>query len=259
VDLIPFGNKSQFAGPSDLRYARLTNPFVKSVAGHSIRPCGPQWAGANVKWSALLRNPSERYVSDFFHFTRHMSFPNDFELWLSWTDRRNFQASSIAGDGSIDLAIEDYRKGKLLLGTLPNINNFASLLLLNCGVSNEKNNVELGITNKGFHGRSQAQEYLERYAIEIRENNKLDWSLYSAVSEIECGNENKSAIPQSNIVPPKTEQKDYTTSNKLWRNLIYKPACLQNPLQTHGLKDYIQFANWSPMQWRQFIENQDVL
>lgn len=257
VDLIPFANRSQIAAPGDVRYARLTNPFVKSVAGHSIRPYGQQWASSNLRFSALLRNPSERYVSDFFHFTRHMSFPNDFELWMSWVDRQNFQTSSIAGDGLIDLAIEDYKSGELLLGTLPNINNFASQLLLNCGISNSNNSVDLGVTNKGSQGKSSAQDYLERYEAEIRSKNESDWYLYSAVSDIEREKVNNLGVSEIGN-DSESSQRDCTIPNKLWRNLIYKPASMQNPLRTHGLKDYIQFATWSPSQWRDFIENQDI-
>lgn len=249
VDLIPFRNKFQLASPKDLRYARIVNPGLKSVAGHSIRPCDKKWQNANVRWSALLRNPTERYISDFYHFTRHMSFPNDFELWLAWKDRHNFQARSLVGNEPVEVAIDSYERRDILLGTLPRINGFASLLLQNCGISPKLSFVELGVTNKGSQPKSEALSYMNQYAEQIQENNKYDWQLYSRVSSLEESNGGSfSSAPE---VP--SEHKNLEVYNKIWRNLVYKPSTLVNPIRTHGLRDYIEFSSWSEMQWRQYI------
>lgn len=255
VDLIPYRNLSDSSTISDIKRAHMFTPGLRSVAGHSLRPFEFDLKGEfGLSWSALLRDPTARYVSDFFHFTRHMAFPEDFELWLAWRDRYNYQSKSLVGHGNIDTLVQSFIDGEILLGTLANINDFARKHLQRCQIEIEYPLV-LEAKNKGTHAVSKSDEVISKYEDEILARNEIDQQLYKSVLDVENhGTLVDDSVKDSNLVV----YRDKTLQNRLWRNLVYKPLCLHNPLQTHGLKSYLEFATWSSKDWREYISSRSV-
>ena len=66
-DVIPNDKKSMILSRKDLNEIRILNPNIKSISGHSIKVYSQISQVPNIYYYTILRNPIDRYLSDYQH------------------------------------------------------------------------------------------------------------------------------------------------------------------------------------------------
>jgi len=158
------------------------NPFVRSIAGHSVTPFSDlERVIPHVKYITLMREPIDRYVSHYQHQVERMGSSWTFEDFLEQDFTFNFQTMKIAGAPDIDKAKQILRKNFFLVGIVEEFANFLSVLqqkLLpeNFDIRYEPKNV--ATRNAVKRGVFQS---MTKYRREIEERNAFDLELYDFV------------------------------------------------------------------------------
>jgi len=244
-DLITFRNQRNLANSADIRIARMTHPHLASIAGHSIRPFVENLPHSSLTWSTLLREPFRRYVSDFRHFVRHMAFPPNFELWLEWGERANFQCQALGGEPSKDRAIDVILQRDIMVGRLDDLTAFQNSLAAVHGLQHAGTTLSRRVVNKAPADGFSEEEIFDIYGDAIVRANREDAALY----EWARGR----ALEAPDTHSPPQPAADREMLNRLWRSAVYKPSVLQNPTRAHSLRSYGEARERSPAMWHQLI------
>ena len=106
ISYIPASKWIQCAHPSDVAKECHRMNLV-STSGHTLRPVKSYVESGIFNSLIVLRDPSERYISDFIYCQRKRFFKGNFEDWLEDPLRKNHMTKFIAGRGNdVDGAIE---------------------------------------------------------------------------------------------------------------------------------------------------------
>lgn len=241
-DVLPRDKSSHLFTSADLAQVLRLRPRVKSLAGHSIRLRSRlERVVPEVRYYTLLRDPVRRYVSDFYHFVDLLGFPDDFEHWLSLTDRHDFQTRAIAGTADVAAAKELLTSRFAAVGIVEEYDTFLDSLagLAHPRRLEHRSRVRNAADQRrGRHGKVP----LERFRDAIIARNRLDLELYDHVRRV--------------ILPEQEARRDRGggsrstgaartifgswrgLQNLLFRNLIYKPYLGYLPFRPHALPRY---------------------
>jgi len=244
-DLIPRNPDAMLGTHEDLRRLFKLRPTLRSIAGHSVRRhCCFEEVIPNVTYITLLRDPINRYVSEFRHFVDVLNYPGNFEQWLDRDDRCNFQTKAIAGVEDASIAIKILEERFCLVGTVECYDDFIIHLakLLRCN----KADLWYQVKNRAVDRRRlKPLPDLSQYHARIIENNQQDIELYKHVTNF--------LLPKMGV---SASCKDFELApfhsfgarsriiglvrliiNRVYRNLIYKPSIGYLPVP-HALKIY---------------------
>lgn len=173
------GHQSQF-GPGDLRVYKRLAPWVRCIAGHSVRSClGLESVSPDLRYVAIFREPISRYLSHYTYGTRSSAstpFTFSFEEYLEKQNFNNFQTKKIAGTENLEAAKAILNSTFLLVGDIKNFDEF--LVLLRQKLAGERFN----IFYKSINVRCpENNDVFASFAERIRLNNSVDIELYEYV------------------------------------------------------------------------------
>jgi len=167
----------------DLRADSLFYPQLRSIAGHGLKVCCP--LHQDVQWYTVLREPAERYLSQFQHHVRKTG-RDDFLQWAAEdrSGKRNAQVHWLAGEQHLEQAKENLACKFRVVGLQEHFDEFLLLLrdrfgLVDFDVRYDRpRNVS---ACQGSPNRILAE--CDRYRDVIHANNELDLQLYEFAKE----------------------------------------------------------------------------
>ena len=134
-----------------------------------------------MHYITLLRNPIDRYMSQFFYSREYREKTWDFPRFLEVEPNHNFQVKKIAGGDDLDAAKQILRDRFLAVGLVENFDEFLADLALvlkprkRLDLFYSRANVRRNRT--GFHG------IRDQYLSAIKERNRNDLELYRFVRD----------------------------------------------------------------------------
>lgn len=159
------------------------NPFVKSIAGHSVLPFGDlDRSFKKTRFITMLRDPSKRFMSQYQYNVEKLGYRGSFEDFLNIRDIWNRQVKTIAGSENIRRAKEILKNKFLLVGVVEEFDEF--LILLKMKLHPTKFHPGYRIQNIGKKDspiRREMEQDFEHFHKQIEERNSLDIELYNFV------------------------------------------------------------------------------
>lgn len=97
---------------ADLRRLQRVNPWVRSLAGHSIRSFSDlDQASPDLRFYTFLRDPIRRCISEYQYSVAQGRWPEGaFDRWIEDARYRNVQCESLAGCADADAAIDQIER-----------------------------------------------------------------------------------------------------------------------------------------------------
>ena len=177
LDVRPFDKASRRVfRPSDLRLSLRVLPGLSCIAGHSVKPfAGLEAVVPDIRYITILRNPTERYVSQYQYWVDRLGKNLTFEEFLRTPAVENLQTKKFSETGDIDEAMKVLSERLLLVGLVEEFDRFLVLLrkkLLPMDFDPRYRRKNLA-GNKVTTGH-----LLERFKDKIEERNILDNRLY---------------------------------------------------------------------------------
>ena len=198
-DVRPFhASSGRLFRAKDFEMALRINPFLKSISGHSIAPYIPITNLApNLQYITLLRDPIERYISQYYYWNNVLNKTLSFEEFLSIERIANFQTRKIAGSENLERAKTILLENFLLAGVVEQFNEFLLVLQKKLAPIQfdplyQMENVASAPQNYLKTKRDILKNYLE----EIISKNKLDIELYNFVKHEVFAKEKEDYGPQ---------------------------------------------------------------
>ena len=169
----------------DMERLLKINPFVASISGHEVRPCGDLHSIIpSIKYITLLRDPVKRYLSQYQHNYEKLGEKLTFSQYLNTASSFNKQTITIAGCENLELAKEILANRFFLVGTVEAFDEF--LVMLRYKIKDRRLHLyykKQNIRNRRSPLRRNLDEKLEKYKELIIERNLLDIELYRFVKE----------------------------------------------------------------------------
>lgn len=238
LDVKTWNKKRDTLNAEDLKKYFILNPFVLSIAGHSIRPYSDlEKICPNINYFTFVKQPIERYISHYRYRVNEMNFNWSFAEYLKMDEFKNFQVKKIAGSSDLEKA-KEYLTNFLFVGIAEKFD--LSLVLLRkkiisllayLGYANDFNidYFPRNISSSRKHEKCETDLCL--YSQEILENNKIDMELYRWISEILFEKEKLKydgnlTAELENFVKTKENpniRKGNLLLNRLIRNILFRP------------------------------------
>jgi len=179
-DVRPLSNCTDgFFQARDLLKMLTINPNLKVIAGHSIVPYSDiQSEFTNLRFISLMRNPIDRYISQYRHISERKGKNISFEDFLNTESVSNFQAKKIAGMADLKRAIDVINNRFLLVGISEEFDEF--LLFM----KHELSDIDFDpqYEEKNVAGKKVKSDFLrDKYLDQIIENNSVDLALYDYI------------------------------------------------------------------------------
>lgn len=113
----------------DLQKIFIMSPGLKCIAGHSIRPFSDLTSIVpNVRYITLLRDPVQRYISQYQYWVENMGKKLSFDEFIGIREISNFQTRKIAGSEDVELAKDILANKFFLVGFVEEFDAFLMLL-----------------------------------------------------------------------------------------------------------------------------------
>ena len=171
-----------FLTARDLAIYRHINPFVSCIGGHAIRPCSNLHdAIPDIRYITLLRDPVERYLSQYRYWVEKLNKEISFVRFLDHRPAWNFQVKKIAGAEKLGYAKKLLGERFLMVGTVERFDEF--LVLLRSKLHPFKFDSMYQKKNISKGGGMRVGELLAKYGAQIMERNELDIKLYRYVTD----------------------------------------------------------------------------
>lgn len=137
MDVRPFRKESGGVFRArDLRTCLRLNPFLRCIAGHSVRA----WSDLeslvpNVRYITILRDPIDRFVSHFLYRQDVHAATTSFQEAMDREKEHNLQTRYIAGSDDLDEAKRMLDRRFLLAGVSQEFDTFLLLLSRKLGLA----------------------------------------------------------------------------------------------------------------------------
>lgn len=167
----------------DLRLSLKINPFIRAIAGHSVVPYSDLESVADMEYITLLRNPVNRYISQYRYWGKVLGRNLTPEEFLDKTSENNMQVMKIAGEPNVQKAIDILESKFICYGIVEKFESFIqNLAQVEAGRGRhfEPISVERNLTGKS---KISEQDLLDKYESRIIENNSKDIELYQYVKK----------------------------------------------------------------------------
>lgn len=115
---------------ADLRRLRRINPWLASIAGHSVRSHGDLYgAEADLRFYTFVRDAEARCLSEYQYCVAQGRWPaGSFERWIAQPEYRNVQTWSLAGCADADAAIEQIERRIDFVGLMERFDESLALM-----------------------------------------------------------------------------------------------------------------------------------
>ena len=220
LDVRPLGhNERVFKGEDFLRYTNIA-PWVKVIGGHSVVPWSDLESVANVRYITLLRNPVNRYVSQYRYWSSQLGKAISIDEYLSRKEVCNIQLKKIAGEENVDKAIDIISEKFLCIGVVELFDWFLVELQASKASQGFRGlHIEQNINKKH---PIPADHLIEKYADDMIENNRLDIELYNYVLKSIEGRISRYSEDEQNI--PKMKWSLQLFADYLYRKTYIEPV-----------------------------------
>lgn len=224
IDIIPLDyGWANISTQKDIGAALRRIPFALSVAGHSIKPY-LKYDQCFAKYT-LLRDPINRYVSDYLHDKERRGFQGSFEVWMQHSSRWNYQTKFLSGGNDLEKAQSILAENFEIFGFTERYDDFMFLLSLRFG---------LPLFSSAAANKSKATIEITSKLLEMaRERNALDIDLYAFAQKLYTERRPTWSSYQTGIRCRPFLRGRFL--NKVTRNLYYKPSLGMLPAQLHSL------------------------
>lgn len=132
VDLIPLDLKSNEATARDVASTIEVAPFAVTIAGHSLKPHIDY--GPGLEKFTLLRDPVDRYLSEFRHDSERRGYSGTLDEWMELTSRWNYQTKFMAGKRDAEAAKNVLASNLTFFGFTDRYDEFLRLIAVHLGV-----------------------------------------------------------------------------------------------------------------------------
>jgi hypothetical protein len=214
---------------SDLRCLRRLYPGLKSIAGHHVVPyVDLAQACPEIQFFTLLRDPLKRCASFFQYIVQTADKDCVFEDWIQTAVVRDAQTQKIAGTVDVDAAIQMIQEKGIFVGLTESFDE--SMLLLKTLFINSLNIFYIPMNVARNSALANSLLTSEGTSRMLRDANRADLELYEYVKreiypsyrraygnrlsqDVLSYRQNQIGLDARNVM-----------LNRLYRNLIYKPA-----------------------------------
>jgi len=186
-DVAPLSIKSSgvFNSKDLLTFFRL-NPALRSMAGHAIQPLSDlEKVAPNIRYITLLRDPVQRYLSNFQYAVEKQGRDVSFENFLKQEWYQNFQTKKLAGSENVEVAKRMLREKFFAIGLMEQFDEFLILLkrklepfIFRIGYKS------LNIGNRTSRLRKDINKKIHKYREIILQNNAIDMELYNFAKKV---------------------------------------------------------------------------
>lgn len=167
---------------ADLRVYQRLNPFLRSIAGHAVRPCADlDKVAPDIRYITLLRDPIRRYLSHYRYWVQVLKKDWSFERFLDHEPTHDFQTRKIAGTADVRVAVEILATRFFLVGVVEQFDAFVAQL--NVKLRPFVFSPDYISRNVGSEDDAPLRELSERFADRIAANNSKDLQLYRTVAD----------------------------------------------------------------------------
>lgn len=185
LDILNRKGTQPFYSANSLASDLLFSPWLKSIAGHTLKPCVDYSNVAELTWYTILRDPSTRFLSHYQQEVEKGKKTHDIFSWAQSYNRADFQVRTIAGERDLNAAKQILTEKFAFVGlqekfpdTLNGISNIfgsSSFCIHLDGRKNVSDNKRKAALNK----------LKEKGALDdlLLENNSLDIELYEFVKK----------------------------------------------------------------------------
>lgn len=238
-DVIPVFKNSMLLSEDDLKIVLRLNPWVKSLAGHSLRVYLPWSEKYDFLWVTVLRDPISRMVSDYNYHCDKLGYVGEYERFIDLKSRANFLVKSICGSDDVDAAKLLLKSSFSLVGTVDRISSFMVELTNITGAKFDF--YKRSRVNKTGYKKIRVQDLTKEQMGKTIEACRLDIQLYEYLIEELIGESgcyiNNDKFKENISGEVKPSRMKYIAGN-IYRNFIYKPCCGYLPLKRHALPQY---------------------
>lgn len=165
---------------NDLRLSFRVNPFLGCIAGHSLKPdydldiIAPQ-----IRYITLLRDPVDRYISQFRYWNRYLGKNQNFEQFFKHAPAWNVQTRKIDRNGNIEQAKKRLEENFFQVGLVEDFDEF--LVLLKAKIASKHFDIRYQSHNTAGSDNTEREQLLQKYGDDIRRANSDDIALYNWV------------------------------------------------------------------------------
>jgi len=169
----------------DLRKTMAINPALKCISGHAIKPFADLCdIVRRIRYITLLRDPVNRYTSQYQYWVEELGKKLTFEEFLSLKNTINFQTKKIAGAENLQHAKDILNNRFFLVGIVEEFDQFLILLKKKLEPFNFRAGYQLqNVGNSKSPIRNIITKKMNEYRDEIMEANQLDTELYRYVKD----------------------------------------------------------------------------
>ena len=168
--------------PVDMKKIIIINPFVRSIAGHAIKPYNDfSDTFPGIRYITLLRDPIQRTISHYHYSVNKHGSNLTFEEYLRTPESLNRQTRAIAGSEDIDIAKQIISNRFFLVGIVEEFDEF--LILLKKKLHPRKLKISYRLQNVAGKDyiREKIEKHLGLYHNQIIQRNLLDIELYNYI------------------------------------------------------------------------------
>lgn len=225
---------------NDLDYTKKIYPSLKSIAGHRLKP--HIGFTDDIRFYTIMREPISRAISHYqYLYDSQMAPLPDFWTWINMEENQNMMLKKIAGEESMEKAIDIIENKFFFIGYLENLNESLETLCklspypINYVKPENKNAAKTNLIKKRIKENSK---YMER----LTELNKLDIELYQyIVNTLYPKYRNLASIREERDAGEVSKWKGIYGS--LYRNLVGKPSIrLRNLSKYNTIKIDLQMV-----------------
>lgn len=167
---------------NDLRLAMRINPLLACIAGHSLTPDSDlESVAPGIRYITLLRDPVDRYISQFRYWNRHLGKNETFAEFLEHQPAWNVQTRKFDNSGDVEGARRRLQEKFFQVGVVEQFDQF--LALLRAALEPCSFDVRYQAQNTAGSDNRERDELLGQYGDEIRRVNADDIELYNFVRE----------------------------------------------------------------------------
>jgi hypothetical protein len=221
MDVRPFstGSSGLFT-VEDYRTALKVNPLLNAIGGHSVVPYnGLEAASPDIRYITLLRDPVQRYVSQYRHWVEKKHLNISIQEFLEHEEIWNFQTRKLAGTNDLETAKRCLEGKFATVGIVENFDEF--LVLFQGSFGNLVSDIRYTVQNTASD-RSATEDLLLKWGDDIRKRNELDIALYDFV--------------QQSLLP---RQRDQYGSDFMPNLQAFKQTNCNGPMMTKRYIDYL--------------------
>lgn len=228
-DVESWRSRWELFSADDLRLLRRFYPQLRSIAGHRVVPyMDLAEACSHIRYFTFLRDPLKRCASFFqFRIERHGD-QMEFEDWIRREEAQNGQTRKITGTASVSAAIRMIERQEIFVGLLEYFDE--SLLLLKAlvcpelSIAYQRRNVarDDALARNLLDSPSTRRMLIEANQADLELYDWVKRFLYPSYRRKYDGNLEQDMISFKQGVS-ELSRRDVIL-NRLYRNLVYKPA-----------------------------------